>query len=72
MSLLEAKYITLCNTSRDINEHLPTLKAYAQECSSVFETGVRGVISSYALLYGLVENKNITDKVIFLNDVIRV
>jgi hypothetical protein len=69
MYLLEAKYITLCNTSSDINEHLPTLKAYAQECSSVFETGVRGVISSYALLYGLVENKNITDKVIFLNDI---
>ena len=69
MSLLEAKYITLCNTSSDINEHLPTLKAYAQECSSVFETGVRGVISSYALLYGLVENKSITDKVIFLNDI---
>jgi len=69
MSLLEATYITLCNTSSDINEHLPTLKAYAQECSSVFETGVRGVISSYALLYGLVENKNITDKVIFLNDI---
>jgi hypothetical protein len=69
MYLLEAKYITLCNTSSDINEHLPTLKAYAQECSSVFETGVRGVISSYALLYGLVKNKNITDKVIFLNDI---
>jgi len=69
MSLLEAKYITLCNTSSDINEHLPILKAYAQECSSVFETGVRGVISSYALLYGLVENNNITDKVIFLNDI---
>jgi hypothetical protein len=69
MSLLEAKYITLCNTPCDINEHLPTLKTYAQECSSVFETGVRGVVSSYALLYGLVENKNTTDKVIFLNDI---
>lgn len=30
MSLLEAKYITLCNTSSDINEHLPILKQYAQ------------------------------------------
>jgi hypothetical protein len=69
MALLETKYSELCNNPCDINEHLPTLKAYAQECSSVFETGVRGVISSYALLYGLVENKNTTDKIIFLNDI---
>ena len=69
MSLLETKYVTLCNTSSDINEHLPTLKKYAQECNSVFETGVRGVVSSYALLYGLVENKTTNNKLIFLNDI---
>ena len=69
MSLLESKYVTLCNTSSDINEHLPTLKKYAQECSSVFETGVRGVVSSYALLYGLVENITTNNKLIFLNDI---
>jgi hypothetical protein len=69
MSLLETKYVTLCNTSSDINEHLPTLKSYAQECSSVFETGVRGVVSSYALLYGLVENITTNNKLIFLNDI---
>ena len=69
MSLLETKYIELCNNPCDINEHLPTLKEYAQECSSVFETGVRGVVSSYALLYGLVENKTTNDKLIFLNDI---
>jgi hypothetical protein len=69
MSSLKYHYTTLCNTSSDINEHLPTLKAYAQECNSVFETGVRGVVSSYALLYGLVENINNTDKIIFLNDI---
>ena len=71
MSLLETKYVTLCNTSSDINEHLPTLKSYAQECSSVFETGVRGVVSSYALLYGLVENKTTNNKLIFLNDIMQ-
>jgi len=69
MTLLKDKYITLCNISSDINEHLPTLKDYAQECSSVFETGVRGVVSSYALLYGLVENKTTNNKLIFLNDI---
>lgn len=69
MCLLETKYIELCNNPCDINEHLPTLKEYAQECSSVFETGVRGVVSSYALLYGLVENKTTNIKLIFLNDI---
>ena len=69
MTLLETKYIELCNNPCDINEHLPTLKEYAQECSSVFETGVRGVVSSYALLYGLVENKTTNNKLIFLNDI---
>ena len=51
---------------------MPTLKLYAQQCNSVFETGVRGVVSSYALLYGLVENTNDTNntnKIIFLNDI---
>ena len=41
MTLLKYKYTTLCNTSSDINEHLPILKSYAQECNSVFETGVK-------------------------------
>ena len=71
MNLLKDKYTTLCNTSSDINEHLPTLKLYAQECNSVFETGVRGVVSSYALLYGLVENTNTNNKQIFLNDIMQ-
>lgn len=71
MNLLKDKYTTLCNTSSDINEHLPTLKSYAQECNSVFETGVRGVVSSYALLYGLVENTNTNNKQIFLNDIMQ-
>ena len=66
---LKKKFTQLCNVHSDINEHLPTLKKYAQECSSVFETGVRGVVSSYALLYGLVENTNHMNKIIFLNDI---
>jgi hypothetical protein len=68
MSLLEEKFIQLCNNRSDINQHLPTLKLYAQECNSVFETGVRTVVSSYALLYGLTENTNDANKIIFLND----
>ena len=69
MNSLETKYVNLCNTHSDINEHLPTLKYYAQECNSVFETGVREVVSSYALLYGLVKNTSASNKRIFLSDI---
>lgn len=69
MDILEDKYIKLCNTYSDINEHLPTLKEYAQVCNTVFETGVRGVVSSYALLYGLVKNPNVSIKQIYMNDI---
>jgi len=69
MEQLRNKYISLCNQPSDINQHLPTLCKYASECNSVFETGVRGVISSYALTYGLLNNPNKhTKKEILLND----
>lgn len=38
---------TACPPS-DISEHLPTLKAYAEDCEHVTEMGVRTVVSSYA------------------------
>jgi hypothetical protein len=44
------KYSQLCNTPSDINEHLPCLKEYASKCESVFETGVRGCVSSWAFV----------------------
>ena len=69
MNKLEQKYNLLCNTPSDINEHLPIIKKLGEECSSIFETGVRGVISSYALLYGLTNNYNINKKIL-LNDLV--
>jgi hypothetical protein len=65
--LSQNKYNT---DSSDIMEHLPTLYKYASECDSVFETGVRGCVSSWAFYYGLVNNRT-TDvkKRMFLNDV---
>jgi hypothetical protein len=68
MDKIKNKLIILCNNPSDINEHLPTLYKYAKECESIFETGVRGVISSYALLYGLLNNKS-KQKRILLNDI---
>ena len=55
--------------SIDIMEHLPTLYRYAKECDSVFETGVRGCVSSWAFLYGLLNNKSVNNKCLFLNDI---
>ena len=69
MDLLKQKCEILSRDKSDINEHLPTLYKYALDCDSVFETGVRGVISSYALLYGLMQNKNNNTKKMLLNDI---
>lgn len=68
MDTIFKKYTELCNMSSDINEHLPTLFNYAKECESVFETGVRGCISTWALTYGLLNN-NKNKKRILLNDI---
>jgi hypothetical protein len=68
MEKINSKYNKLCNTVSDINEHLPTLYKYAKECDSVFETGVRGCISSWALAKGLLENGS-SEKKLFLNDI---
>lgn len=59
-------YNKLCNTPSDINEHLPTLYQLSKECNSVLELGVRGVVSSWAFTYGLMDHKN--KKLLFLND----
>lgn len=71
---IEKIYKVKCETSDDINEHLPTLRDYASKCNTVTECGVRFVTSSYAFALGLkgnpnnkliqidlVTNKNITD-----------
>lgn len=63
------KYNILCNTSSDINEHLPTLCQLATECNSILELGVRGVVSSWAFTNGLlIGAESNTKKILFLND----
>lgn len=68
MNIVESKLIELSNTYSDINEHLPTLSKYAAECESVFETGVRGCVSSWAFVNGLLNNHS-SNKRIFMNDI---
>jgi hypothetical protein len=54
---IETKYNALCNTRLDINEHLPTLCNYAKECESIIEYGLRGCVSSWAFVHGLLHNE---------------
>jgi len=68
MEILKKTYEFKCKKPSDINQHLPTLKKYANQCQTIFETGVRGVVSSWALLLGLVEN-NQPNKLLYLNDI---
>jgi len=70
MDYIKLSYEYLCNEPSDINQHLPTLFNYARECDSVFETGVRGCVSSWAFLYGLASQKdNQREKSLLLNDI---
>lgn len=52
---LKQIYTTLCSDNGenvDIFEHIPTLKAYAEQCDCVTEFGVRWVVSTWGLLAG--------------------
>ncbi len=68
MDKIAAKYNELCLTPSDINEHLPTLFKYASECESIIELGVRGVVSTYAFLNGLLNNGRSSRKLL-MNDI---
>jgi len=67
MEIIQKKYFNLITTPSDINEHLPTLFSYAMQCESIIELGVRGCVSSWALVYGLLNN-NSKRKQILLSD----
>jgi hypothetical protein len=62
-------YNKKCKIKNDINEHLPILKKYASECKTIVELGVRKIISSWALLVGLYESKEI-DKRLYSVDIV--
>ena len=52
MNEIQKKYQDLCQIPSDINEHLPVLRKYAEECDTIVEMGVRWVVSTYAFLAG--------------------
>ena len=47
---INQKLSSLVETPSDINEHLYTLKGYAEGCKHITEMGVRHVVSSWAFL----------------------
>jgi hypothetical protein len=50
---IEDVYRRHASTPSDINEHLPTLREHATQCTTIVECGVREVVSSYAFAAGL-------------------
>jgi hypothetical protein len=54
--MINEQYNKQINIPSDIYQHLPTLYSYAKNCTSIAEFGVRGVVSTWALLKGLKEN----------------
>lgn len=71
MDTIQRSYNERCSKHSDIFEHLPALKKHASECESVAELGVRGVVSTWAFLQGLVEN-NKPSKHLYCVDIIDV
>jgi hypothetical protein len=51
--MIEETYNKLVRTESDINEHLQTLKMYAEKCKHVTEMGVRDVCSTFAFAMAL-------------------
>jgi cephalosporin hydroxylase len=58
MSRIQQIFMNRCNSTSDINEHLPTLNTYASECNTIIECGVRGCNSSYAFAAALLNKPN--------------
>jgi hypothetical protein len=59
-----ANYEAKCSQVSDIHRHLPTFYRYAKRCESIAEFGVRGVVSTWAFLSGLLENNRATKELI--------
>lgn len=49
---IKSKYEQVASRQSDINEHIPVLKQYSEECNHITELGCRGVVSTWAFLAG--------------------
>lgn len=57
---LEQKINQLCQTPSDINEHIPTIIKYGQECNHITEMGVRDILSTWGWLASAPKQKLIS------------
>ncbi|AGE54963.1 hypothetical protein PBCVMA1D_554R [Paramecium bursaria Chlorella virus MA1D] len=66
---IEANYVRTRDTISDINEHIPTLRSLASECTSVLALGVRTGVSNWAFITGLLDNvkENVRSRVAFVD-----
>lgn len=67
--LIFEKYKKECTTFSDIHYHLPTLRRYGMECDSILELGVRGCVSTWAFVLGLLDAPDIRKKKLIVNDI---
>jgi len=51
-----ARYGMCARLPSDIQEHIATLCKYSQQCGSIAELGVRGMVSTWAFLSGLISS----------------
>ena len=50
MEKIYEKFEEKVSIPSDINQHLWTLRKYSEECETIIEMGVRGIVSTWALL----------------------
>ena len=50
MEKIYKKFEEKVSIPSDINQHLWTLRKYSEECETIIEMGVRGIVSTWALL----------------------
>jgi len=53
---VDKHYHEAVHTYTDINQHVPTLSRYAEECNSVVEFGVRSGVSTWGVINGLLKH----------------
>lgn len=61
---IEYEYEKAKTNLGDINEHIETLYKYSKECNHIIECGVRGCVSTWAFLKGLLDNNSESKRLI--------
>lgn len=72
MDVVRKQYQDKTNALSDINEHMPTLYRLAKDCTSIAEFGVRGIVSTWALLAGLADSASDGKKTMVCVDIVDV